>query len=103
VKYIDCHAWYFTPSSFQLLVYELHHLGLVDLKVRSVSTAADHNTGSEFIVQLERCERVEAAPQAEVERVRKEHLLGMIAELSERAVNLGMATFKLSSGLRAVG
>ena len=68
-----------------------------------MSTAADHNTGSEFIVQLERCERGEAAPQAEVERVRKQHLLGMIAELSERAVNLGMATFKLSSGLRAVG
>jgi len=102
-KYIDCHAWYFTPSSFQLLVHELYHLGLIDLKVRSVSTAADHNTGSEFIVQLERCERGEAAAQAEVERVRKEHLLGTIAELSERAVNLGMATFKLSSGLRAVG
>lgn len=102
-KYIDCHAWYFTPSSFRLLVHELQHLGLVDLVVRSVTTAADHNTGSEFIVQLEKRERGEPAPQAEVERVRKQLLLGTIAELSERAVNLGMATFKLSAGLRAVG
>ena len=71
--------------------------------MKSVSTAADHNTGSEFIVQLEKRDRGAAAPQADVERIRKELLLGMIAELSERAVNLGMATFKLSSGLRAVG
>jgi len=102
-KYIDCHAWYFTPSSFQLLVHELYHLGQIDLRVKHVSTAADVNTGSEFIVQLEKVERGEPAHQGDVERIRKELLLGMIAELSERAVNLGMATFKLNPGLRAVG
>ena len=102
-KYIDCHAWYFTPSSFQLLVHELYHLGQIDLRVKNVSTAADHNTGSEFIVQLEKVERGEPAHQGDVERIRKELLLGTIAELSERAVNLGMATFKLHPGLRAVG
>jgi len=101
--YIDCHAWYFTPSSFQLLVHELYHLGQIDLKVRHVTTAADVNTGSEFIVQLEKVGRDEPADQAAVERIRKQLLLGTIAELSERAVNLGMATFKLSAGLRAVG
>ena len=102
-QYIDCHAWYFTPSSFQLLVHELFHLGQIDLAVKSVSTAADHNTGSEFIVQLEKVERGEPANAGDVERLRKQLLLGMIAELSERAVNLGMATFKLNPGLRAVG
>lgn len=101
--YIDCHAWYFTPSSFQLLVHELHHLGQIDLAVKRLTTAADHNTGSEFIVQLEKCRRDAPAPQAEVERIRKQLLLRTIAELSERALNLGMATFQLNTGLRAVG
>lgn len=101
--YIDCHAWCFTPSSFLLLVHELRHLGQIDLAVKSVCTAADHNTGSEFIVQLEKRERGVAAGKAEVERIRRDLLLGTIAELSERAVNLGMATFNRSTGLRAVG
>jgi hypothetical protein len=102
-QYIDCHAWYFTPSSFQLLVYELHHIGQIELQVKNLTTAADHTTGSEFIVQLEKRQRGVPAPRADVERIRKQLLLQTIAELSERAVNLGMATFRLSTGLRAVG
>jgi hypothetical protein len=48
-------------------------------------------------------EAIAITPQAEVESHRKNLLLGMVAELAERAVNLGMATFKMHSGLRAVG
>ena len=106
-EYIDSHAWYFTPSSFQLLVWELWHLGLTDFTLKNISSAAHNNTGSEFIVQLVKRDRVAEAiaitPQAEVESHRKDLLLGMVAELAERAVNLGMATFKMHSGLRAVG
>lgn len=101
--YIDCHAWYFTPASFQLLIHELYHLGQIDLAVKRLTTAADHNTGSEFIVQLEKRDRGNPAPRAEVERVRKQLLIRTIAELSERAINLGMMTFNLNTGLRAVG
>lgn len=68
---------------------------------------AHNNNGSEFIVQLVKRDRVAEAiaitPQAEVESHRKDLLLGMVAELAERAVNLGMATFKMHPGLRAVG
>lgn len=31
--YIDCHAWQFTPSSFELLVIELGELDMIDWKV----------------------------------------------------------------------
>jgi 2-polyprenyl-3-methyl-5-hydroxy-6-metoxy-1,4-benzoquinol methylase len=29
--YIDCHSWVFTPSSFRLIVKDLHELGLIEL------------------------------------------------------------------------
>ena len=89
------------------MVWELWHLGLTDFTLKNISSAAHNNTGSEFIVQLVKRDRVAEAiaitPQAEVESHRKDLLLGMVAELAERAVNLGMATFKMHSGLRAVG
>lgn len=32
-EYIDCHAWYFTPSSFDLIVLELNALGLIPFEI----------------------------------------------------------------------
>lgn len=32
-EYIDCHAWHFTPSSFDLLILELNAIGLIQFEV----------------------------------------------------------------------
>lgn len=46
--YIDCHAWHFTPASFELLILELGALGLTRLRIESISEA----DGCEFIAHL---------------------------------------------------
>jgi predicted SAM-dependent methyltransferase len=46
--YTDAHAWYFTPSSFRLIVLELGLLGLVDFVVEDHYPA----DGCEFIISL---------------------------------------------------
>lgn len=33
LDYEDCHAWYFTPSSFDLLILELKNIGLIPFEV----------------------------------------------------------------------
>lgn len=49
-EYIDCHAWVFTPSTFRLLVQDLHDLGLLSLQ----ESCFFDSEGCEFIVQLSR-------------------------------------------------
>jgi GT2 family glycosyltransferase len=46
--YVDCHAWYFTPSSFRLLMLELRALGKTRFVVGHVSAAE----GCEFFARL---------------------------------------------------
>jgi SAM-dependent methyltransferase len=46
--YTDAHCQTFTPSSFQLLIWELRHLKLLDLEVFDIS----ETIGNEFIVHL---------------------------------------------------
>lgn len=46
--YIDCHAWCFTPSSFELLILELGALGLIGFRVAKLFPT----DGCEFIVSL---------------------------------------------------
>lgn len=48
-EYVDCHAWHFTPSSFELLVLELTALGMSSLAVRE----AHPTQGCEFYITLE--------------------------------------------------
>jgi hypothetical protein len=47
-SYTDCHAWVFTPASFELLMLDLEALGLVDLTIDYISPALR----SEFVVKL---------------------------------------------------
>lgn len=72
--YVDCHAWCFTPNSFRLLVFDLYHLGLTDL--REIGTFPAE--GAEFLIALgkhdsstsyrpTRLELVEAAEQDQLE------------------------------------
>jgi SAM-dependent methyltransferase len=46
--YLDIHAWCFVPSSFRLLVQDLHALGLIQLQERSHQTTIGH----EFFTSL---------------------------------------------------
>jgi SAM-dependent methyltransferase len=47
--YIDIHVWRFVPSSFRLIVSDLHALGEISLRERSFATS-----GAEFFVTLSR-------------------------------------------------
>jgi glycosyltransferase involved in cell wall biosynthesis len=49
-SYQDCHAWAFTPKSFELLILELNVLGFIDWSIKLLVPAA----GIEFYVWLER-------------------------------------------------
>ncbi|MEI9404181.1 class I SAM-dependent methyltransferase [Mesorhizobium argentiipisi] len=66
--YVDAHAWFFTPSLFQLVVMELHAMGLLSLKIAWL----EENLGSEFIVQMRRAHPIEVMSPAELsaERIR---------------------------------
>ncbi len=48
--YFDLHAWCFTPSSFRLLINDLHELGLISLQEVDFHTTVDH----EFYLTLSR-------------------------------------------------
>jgi predicted SAM-dependent methyltransferase len=48
MRYTDAHAWFFTPSSFELCILELNALGLIEFIMSSLVIA----DGSEFIVQM---------------------------------------------------
>lgn len=49
-EYFDCHAWRFTPSSFRLIVNDLHEIGEIQLKEASFIDSI----GPEFFVSLSR-------------------------------------------------
>jgi hypothetical protein len=91
-EYRDCHAWHFTPSSFELLLVELRHLGLVGLAVRRLISARERCFGSEFIVQLEKVPRTSDSQRLaecnQVDERRLRLLSAMVMELAERVHSL---------------
>lgn len=58
--YIDCHAWHFTPASFELMMLELKALGLTGLSVDEISEA----DGCEFIAHLRSSPGQALSPEA---------------------------------------
>lgn len=48
-KYIDSHEYYFTPTSFLMIIEELNFLGLIQMKVATLT----RSRGCEFLVVLE--------------------------------------------------
>lgn len=92
VEYRDCHAWYFTPSSFELLMLECWQLGLTGFIIKTLTPSSAACFGSEFLVQLERRRRpTKAERQATAEAVdhRRQELLGaIVVELAERVTDL---------------
>lgn len=81
--YADVHGWVFTPASFQLLIFELWLLGIIDWEVESCASA----TANEFIVLLRRA--TGARPDASQQNERRHHLLQQVAgEVAHRAGDL---------------
>jgi glycosyltransferase involved in cell wall biosynthesis len=74
LPYRDCHAWGFTPKSFELLMLELNFLGHIDWSIRSIEPAA----GVEFYVWLER--RRVTMPETEVNSARLSLLTATVYE-----------------------
>ena len=76
--YADLHSWYFTPSSFALVVTELGYLGLVDFSV-----GTRHGTeGCEFFVTLR---KGGPPPDPDLDAHRLELLRSVLLEVREQA------------------
>jgi hypothetical protein len=83
--YQDCHAWYFTPSSFRLLLIELRALGKTRFVVESLSGAA----GCEFFARLRLDPEAPAMPSDE------QRLALMMCVLAEHAEQLSFVSPEL--------
>lgn len=49
-SYMDSHCWYWTPSSFELMMIELNHLGYIDFFIDEI----EPQPSSEFLVRLKK-------------------------------------------------
>lgn len=64
----DIHQNVFTPSSFELLIYELWQYGLITFKIESISRSAS----AEFLVSLKKtADRPILSPKARMKLIRK--------------------------------
>jgi hypothetical protein len=57
ITYQDCHRWCFVPASFELLLFDLRWMGLLNLRITSIRSAEDGILGSEFLVQLKKIKK----------------------------------------------
>ena len=78
--YVDCHAWHFTPASFQLLILELGALGLLDWQIDWLAP----QPGVEFQTHLRRGREVFASP-VEREAQRLTLMKQILLDLKEQA------------------
>jgi hypothetical protein len=87
-NYRDCHAWFFTPASFELILLELRHLGITSLVVDNIASSEEGVMGSEFFVEMTKGHPVseqEAAVSSEAVHARRQFLLQkIIVELASR-------------------
>lgn len=81
--YQDCHAWHFTPSSFELLIVELAHLGLIPFTVEESYPSC----GCEFIFLL-RNAPPPVLDAGDLMDKRLRLLAGIVAEQGEQAAQL---------------
>ena len=77
--YVDCHASYFTPASFELLVFEGGQLGLIEFEVAKTFPTA----GFEFFVTLRKAQPARLTDEAIAVR-RMELHRRIMAELREQ-------------------
>jgi len=77
-EYVDCHAWQFTPASFELLVLELGVLGEIDWRIEWL----EPQSAMEFLVSLSRPSRAFASFE-DLQARRLELLRRMLLEMRE--------------------
>lgn len=77
--YRDCHAWMFTPASFELAILEIAAAGLIDLRVERMEPQG----GVEFLVHLRRG-RDAFATTAALEDRRRALMSRMVHDLHEQ-------------------
>ena len=77
--YVDCHAWQFTPASFELLVLEAGAVGLLDWRIAWLRP----RPGVEFFAQLVRG-REPFARSEDLENRRLELLKQILLDLREQ-------------------
>ena len=96
--YMDCHAWCFTPSSFELLFLELGTLGLIDFRIAKLYPT----DGCEFIVSLR---KGHDDREADIQPTRLALLKAMIKELSDqdRDMNRWFTTRIMQRAIRKIG
>jgi hypothetical protein len=91
--YLDCHAWQFTPSSFELIALELAAMNLIDFEiVRTFPTV-----GCEFLVHLQRGR----APSAIDLQTRRLRLLEKIVDELGHQADILRASRRVSNSLQA--
>jgi SAM-dependent methyltransferase len=96
--YVDCHAWCFTPSSFELLLLELGALGMIEFRIAKLFPT----DGCEFIVSLRKGrDKYGAAVQPR----RLELLKVMVDELGDqhRRMNKRFKPRAVYRGIRKLG
>ena len=77
--YVDCHAWHFTPSSFELLILELGAVGLADWHISWLSP----RPSVEFMTRLGRG-RQQFATRVERDNRRLELMKQILLEIREQ-------------------
>jgi hypothetical protein len=82
MRYVDCHAWQFTPASFELLILELAALGMIDWRIDWIKP----QPAVEFLVSLSR-PRLDINA-AELQMRRCELLKRMLIEMRDTADRL---------------
>lgn len=76
--YVDCHAWQFTPASFELLIAELGALGEIDWRIDWL----EPQPAMEFLVSLSRPRKVFATLE-DLQACRLARLRQTLLELRE--------------------
>jgi glycosyltransferase involved in cell wall biosynthesis len=79
--YQDSHCWFFTPSSFELVILELEHLGLISWEVSRIESASS----LEFYAWLSRTQPSSRERGAAVNDARLRLLRTMLLEAKEQA------------------
>jgi SAM-dependent methyltransferase len=77
--YVDWHAWFFTPSSFELIMLELRELGLIDYQVDVLFPPSD----CEFHVTL--IKGAGAPAERDIQEIRLRLMEQIVVELGAQA------------------
>jgi len=89
--YVDCHAWFFTPASFQLAMLELAALEVIDFTVNTLFPTED----CEFYVTLRRGRQI-PRDENELEALRLDLLRETFTEIGEQ---IGLLTEGAPGGI----